>query len=139
MGADLISWILIGPEKVKLSPGKRKNLLNSCKEIVFAAKMSASGRTLSKKQEKLLEPLDDEYNVEYAADLEPVKVLDAFLDLWTRAGYRDTSTRAVTLHGEDYQILVAGDTTWGDEPEGGGYQTIKNAGMLGIPYKLGIR
>lgn len=51
--------------------------------------------------------------------------------------YRDTATRA-DPHDPKYRIVVAGELSWGDEPEGAGYETLKAAACIGLFEVMGI-
>lgn len=52
-------------------------------------------------------------------------------------GYRDSAVRLVTIGGKLYDIVSAGEMTWGDEPEGEGYTELKQAYRWGIVNMLG--
>jgi len=139
MGADLITFILVGPESLKLTRGRRQNILNRCEEVRDAATAVTNGDG-SKKQKLLVEGLD-EYARETLALCEPSKVLDYFLEVWNNAGPRDVNSRLFRpAPGKRMlKLLVAGDMSWGDEPEGAGYQAIKEAYLLGLFPRLGIQ
>jgi len=48
---------------------------------------------------------------------------------------RDTSWRIYHILGRKYYSVFAGQESWGDEPEGGGYETLKNWDRINV---LGI-
>jgi hypothetical protein len=139
MGADLITFMLVGPERIELTKGKRQNILNFCQERVFAAQMVSEGKATSK-QEKMLNGLD-ECDIDNLSSEKPEEALESFLSLWNDVdgGFRDTNSRYFRLgKGKRHQLLVAGDMSWGDEPDGAGYQIVKRANLLGLFPLLGI-
>ena len=153
MGADLIVNIAFGPDKVTLTDEKRDEILKLAKEFVAAAKHAVcapedgecdrgSGyiyeENITEDDKKYIESVDVD-DLEIASQLDPEKVLNEFLTLWNESGNRDSASRTVMVGDQRFQIITAGDTTWGDEPEGLDYLTIKNARVLGIPCRLGIQ
>lgn len=68
----------------------------------------------------------------------PSRFLRVFLDFWVRGTPRDTATRD-DPDNRAQQIVVAGEMSWGDEPEGYGYQMLKAANYLQLMPLLGIR
>jgi len=75
---------------------------------------------------------------EWIAGLNPEQVLKDFLDIWHhRERCRDCSYRPLPGN-EKYQVLVAGEMSWGDEPDGWGFQTLKAAGGLGYLKYFGV-
>lgn len=136
MGADLICWMLMGPEEIKLSRGLRQNVLNKCNEVVFAAKQVVAGKA-NKKQRALVSDLD-EVETENLCETDPETVLDSFLNVWNGGEGRDVNFRVFKVGGKTRKFLVSGDMSWGDEPDGYGYQTIGEARRLGLFPLLGI-
>jgi hypothetical protein len=73
------------------------------------------------------------------AEMEAQDIVDkvakavAFLDA---PDLRDCASRNIS---DDEFVLFCGEMTWGDEPEGGGYQMLKSLFMLGIDEELGLR
>lgn len=51
--------------------------------------------------------------------------------------YRDSSYRTVKLGKATWMIVTAGEMTWGDEPQGLGYQELKQAYRWGVIPMLG--
>ena len=56
---------------------------------------------------------------------------------WNNSRFRDLSYRADPLHPRR-KVVVAGELSWGDEPEGAGYQMLKKAFGLTIAQRLGV-
>ena len=59
--------------------------------------------------------------------------VESFLYFWETPS-RDTIHRYLS----DSQIVCAGEQTWGDEPQGYGFQMLKEADFLGLLKVLGI-
>lgn len=65
----------------------------------------------------------------------PEGAVAELLETWNKRTWTDVNTR-------DYgtrQILVAGGVSYGDEPEGVGYQACKRASQLGLLRLYGIK
>ena len=69
---------------------------------------------------------------------ELAKIVKGFVDAWNKPNYRDMASR---LDPDDRMrtVVVAGELSWGDEPEGKGYQLLKQAFGLGIAQSLGVK
>lgn len=75
---------------------------------------------------------------EWIAGLDPERVLNDFLDIWHHKEHpRDFSSRPLPGN-EKYQVVVAGEMSSGDEPDGWGFQTLKAAGGLGYMKYFGV-
>lgn len=140
MGADLIAYILVGPTKLLPSDALKQSITIEASHLCAVAQeaQTAVGEQLSPEKEQLLQDLDS-YEIDYLASLDPQGALRDFLKLWNEGGYRDCETRCVERPGVPTErILVAGDMSWGDEPDGAAYQAIKAALALGITDALGV-
>ena len=60
-----------------------------------------------------------------------------FVAGWNNGGFRDLSYRVDPLHPRR-KVVVAGERSWGDEPQGVGYQMLKKAFGLTIAQRLGV-
>jgi hypothetical protein len=60
-----------------------------------------------------------------------------FVAAWNNGCFRDLSYRVDPLHPRR-KAVVAGELSWGDEPEGAGYQFLKKAFGLTIAQRLGV-
>jgi hypothetical protein len=68
----------------------------------------------------------------------PAQEIRAFVDWWATTDGRDTCSR--TDPDDPRQKLVyAGEMSWGDEPQGLGYQMLKKAFAWGFAKALGVR
>jgi hypothetical protein len=152
MGADMISYIIVGPKKLTLNSETESEILKLAKAAVAAAIKACeqdgevdtgSGffdfTRLTEEEKNLLATID-EHEVDYIAGLDAEAVFTEFVAMWNDCDSRDCNARDFTPPGGIvYQILTAGDMSWGDEPDGAGYQAIKAALALGIPTRLGIQ
>lgn len=154
MGADLITYMLVGPNTLDDDPKKRE------KAIMHASRMIAAVTAWQTLHDEHLDSDDAQNEIEVPATLirelkhfgiDPTTcdiddynsgvvgadaentVKDLF-ELWNVGGFRDVNTRRWRTH----QILVAGDMSWGDEPDGAGYQICKRCGRLGLFSFYGI-
>jgi hypothetical protein len=60
-----------------------------------------------------------------------------FVAAWNNGCFRDLSYRVDPLHPRS-KVVVAGELSWGDEPEGAGYQLLKKAFGLTVAQRLGV-
>jgi len=60
-----------------------------------------------------------------------------FVAGWNDGCFRDMSSR-IAPDKPRRKVVVAGELSWGDEPDGLGYQMLKKAFGLGIAQQLGI-
>jgi hypothetical protein len=66
-----------------------------------------------------------------------VQEVRQFVADWNDGGFRDLSYREDPLHPRR-KVVVAGDLSWGDEPDGAGYQMLKKAFGLTIAQRLSV-
>ena len=66
-----------------------------------------------------------------------VKEAREFAAGWNDGCFRDMTCRTDPERA-GRKIVVAGELSWGDEPDGGGYQMLKKAFGLGIAQQLGV-
>ncbi len=60
-----------------------------------------------------------------------------FVAAWNDGRFRDMSYRLDPLRPRR-KVVVAGELSWGDEPEGAGYQMFKKAFGLTVAQRLGV-
>ena len=56
---------------------------------------------------------------------------------WSDGRYRDLSFR-IDPEKPGRKVVIAGELSWGDEPDGEGYRMLKKAFALGIAQRLGV-
>lgn len=146
MGADLITYIVAGPRKLKLSATKRKSILKEAETRMEAARIwqaeTNGGVTEpigpSTKLPKSIENLSEE-ELESLVGLDAEVTLNTLVALWNETVTpRDVNARTFKMGGVWTKVVVAGDMSWGDEPDGEGYQTISQAQRLGMLALLGL-
>lgn len=166
MGADLITYFCYGPKK--LSEKKVPKAVEQAKKVISLAKtilemndrreagqmtdeafdreMAAldkrpikhfSGGQGSKRSITLLVTEDTFYELRVVAKLDPEKIVQDLVQVWNH-GSRDSTWRPVPGH-RNLVGHVSGELSWGDEPDGYGYQTLKKANLLGIFPIFGIQ
>ena len=136
MGADLIAYTVYGPTKLKPTKAAIKKALSFAKNVVEAAAQAEKDPDFDWKEDKFIGGFEPEELPDISC-LDPKEVLTNVLDLW-RGEARDATSRIITVGGKTVRVLTAGDMSWGDEPDGFGYQTLKHAEQLGILKALGI-
>lgn len=166
MGADLITYFCYGPKKLsekkipkavaqaKAAVALAKTILEmedlreagKMTEEAFAQEMGAldqsplrhlMGGIESKRSITLLVTEDNFHELRVIEQLDPDAVVHDLLHIWNH-GSRDSTWRPVPGH-RNLIGLVAGEMSWGDEPDGYGYQTLKNASLVGILPIFGVK
>jgi len=113
MGADLIGIMLTGPTKLDVDEA-----------LAWFDTEQTSGRLVYEVDEEECEMDREEFE----------SFLREFAYFWKK-GSRDSVTRS-SPYNDGHQIIFAGELSWGDEPEGYGYQMLKKFIDLGIPDKV---
>lgn len=145
MGADLIAYICVGPYELdtrfalKQEIAERIAAYNKLAMPVIAAVGRGDDDDADRLYWQLVEVFEQ---VKFDSDLDPSTVREApswleaedFYRAW-RGEFRDVASRH--LHCAT-RIVVAGEMSWGDEPDGRGYQTLDWMFRLGVNELLGI-
>lgn len=137
MGADLIAYTVVGPPKLKPSRVLRKKALANAGHVIAAAQQAEKDPDFDWDQDKFLKNFEPEMFSEIAS-LEAEQVLSDLLEVW-EGGARDSTSRVIAFGKKKLRVLTAGEMSWGDEPEGFGYQTLRDADRLGLLDTLGIK
>lgn len=148
MGADLIGYLVKVPRKFeedRLNEARTHlKLVLDTASTLKGALMDAKGDYENETVQNLINRLNDlfEYSSNSIEDVEDVaeQVYEGLVDdvLAVCAGrFRDCSVRD-DPHNENFRIVFAGELSWGDEPEGAGYTTLKAADQIGLFPILGI-
>ena len=153
MGADFISYCVFGPTELSVSKKVIKKAEKRFTKFVELAcqledlerkiidvdsrpvEAAAAAKELKHLKASMLEDVCD---VIWAAEYKdnPKKLIDELYDIW-HGGSRDSSCR--TLPGNKRRkVWFAGEMSWGDEPDGFGYLTMKRADMAGLLSIFGI-
>ena len=145
MGMDLIGYMVKGPRN--LDPVMREGAAALVKQKLdeLQALLEKVGYGSEEAVEYDFREVFAEYPWAYdeedlaaLAESSPEAIVNNLYELWVH-GARDTSSR---LDPDDKHsiIMFAGAGTWGDEPEGFGYQTLRDADRVpGLFSILNIR
>jgi hypothetical protein len=159
MSETLIVHICKGPERIdnKASITKAKKHIE---EVVKAAKFARKRLEEDKEdvldrmeKEKhpitqLLEPMmkhnqfstyrEAEITLEYMECTKPAKFIKEFVAWWNRGDGNDTSWR-MDPDNRKRKIVVCGAATYGDSPDGYGFNLMQEAWNFDLPHRLGIK
>lgn len=155
MGADLIVWVMFGPNKftktqVKAARKIVEEQLGLLKEIVNIQNYEPDKRDLPDVEDKL-EELEGQlgsslkYEYDNGEDYESLshrttdQILHHIHEAWS-GEYRDIAIRGVPnpTRGGIEKVVVAGEMSWGDEPDGEGYQGLKMISLFDLEKILGV-
>lgn len=140
MGADLITHIVVGPVKLRPSKATQQKVLKHADNVLKRAKQAVKLSGWDYDGDDLLGGLGLEpEDMEGFALVDARQTFDNLLKLWKDGKFRDVSSRLATVGGKQVAIVVAGDSSWGDEPDGLGYETLRDAYRLGMLELLGIQ
>jgi len=141
MGADQIGFLLKGPTDLILTQEVLDQVLRDGEQIRIALLHAHTHGCLPEQCPEHLSSMDQTELatlVDDAERLSPVQqVIDDLIHWWAQ-GARDSCFR----HDPDdptQTLAFAGEMTWGDEPQGFGYQTVRAASQLDILRHFGIR
>jgi len=155
MGADMIGYQTMMPEQLTDDEKKKLNKhLDDVEKLLKTPNLpkliteeeDAKGTYLAQLNE--LVPMltneieeqgfhDDEEELKYLVETYADFIPDArgFIDSIFIDG-RDVSTRYYNILGRKFVSFFAGELSWGDEPEGGGYEQLKNLDKLNLLWKI---
>ena len=158
MGADLLGFMVRGPKTLNIAlvePAvedltSRKAVLEiaytSFRDAADAAAQHDDGEDpLMEELYDLLERLFPEFEVSFFGmehmdaietiiAMSAIELVDNLLYLWATGSARDCTYRDF----EEQRVMFCGEMSWGDEPDGHGYETLKHAQQLGLLGALGI-
>lgn len=137
MGAELITYIVKGP--AKLDESKREQAVDLAKDVIAARELVEKDEITEKDRQMfaLLAGTFDEDDLLAIAELDAEKVVDSLFETWAEE-YRDVNGR-YDPDDEGQKIVVAGEMSWGDSPQGGGYQAFDAVAKLGLFEFFGLR
>lgn len=138
MGANLVSYMVIGPVKLRAPKALCRKMLKRAEMIVSTANQALKDPGFDWMEDKLIGCFEYE-DLNTVACLDPELVLTELMSMWkNNAGFADTNARVANVGKKKLQLLVAGDSSYGDEPDGEGYITLRDADRLGFLKALGI-
>jgi hypothetical protein len=168
MGADLIVFIAKGPQKfskrslmraarhAKQLRKKANKLYEMTEELEALSEGSRERADLALKIDKFftnqafsgircqtgldgVDALKDAgYLVEMASEIIIEKLVSDFSEWWESCNAPDTSSRT-DPDDKRRKIVVCGELSWGDSPDGYGYKLMDKAYWFEIPEMLGVR
>lgn len=135
MSSHLSTMIVVGP--VQLKPSKKLGI-----RVLKAAK---------KVQQKIKDALEAGDEIAFGGEylsrdemedvlaIKPETALMDLVELWGNySDCLDVNAREAKVAGKRFRIFVAGDTSYGDEPEGDGFRVLLAAERLGMFPLLGL-
>jgi hypothetical protein len=159
MSESLIVHICKGPATIKHKPSiakAKKHVAEVIKAARFAKKCLDEDKeaVLDKMRDEkhpllqLLEPMmkNDQFSSYKEADFiiegmvltKPNRVVNEFIEWWNRGDANDTAWR-MDPDNRRLKIVVCGAGTWGDSPDGQGFNLMQEVWRFDLPHRFGIR
>jgi len=144
MGTSQIGYMVVGPET--LPEAERDAVIGRASKRLVAIQKYLDSLTLDDTPYSPdLASIDPIYSdiylewddVETMMSLDVERVVNDLYSLWTN-GAHDSYERLYHHPDGEKRIVFAGAESWGDEPIGLGYKTLRDAERLGILADLGI-
>lgn len=144
MGAELSGYLLRGPdvftEDQIREARKCARSMASVAEIIRGADVEQLenlplDEISLRAAEYMLNDLGMENDEVVELLLDAKKHCESFLAFWQKPDERDTMYRSFR---DGLKIVFAGDSTWGDTPDGTGYQIIRAADCLCLLERLDV-
>lgn len=135
MSSHLSSMIVVGP--VKLNPNAKliAKVLRAAKEVQQNVRKAIKDGS----DYNLGDGYLDRDALEDVAAIDPGPALHELVRLWNNTDtHSDVNIREAKVKSTRIRIVVAGDTSYGDEPEGDGYRILQAAERLGMLPLLGL-
>lgn len=147
MGADLITHICVGPEKVKMNPERLNTIIETSLWMQDAIKRHyAKTPFASESQEDFISRYEENFGyfdeteedlaeaLETVSSAKRVRMAEELCEEWPLF-CRDSSMRYL---GKNKVIVVAGERTWGDMPDGDSYQLLDQIIKLELYEIMGL-
>ncbi len=157
MGADMLGFFLTYPSNAAATKAVRKHVAAVMKDLSAVADLEAlrtgeynAGSISKEKVDAFLEKHTGWQDEVENCELEPgdavdliMKDLDLVAEFDPKHGfdYRDVAQTGMKVNGVEVVTLFAGGMSWGDEPDGGGYQALKamwRSGTGDVLWKLAL-
>jgi len=152
MGADFISYCVFGPKKLSTSKATLKKAEKVVREYAAVAdelatleeQIKSDDREVLDKADLRIKELLEKHHIECVHDVtwacaykdKPMELVNELIDVWNNYS-RDSSGRDVPGRPKQ-KVWFTGDMSWGDEPDGYGYITMKRADMAGLLNIFGM-
>lgn len=139
MSSELSTMIVVGPMKLSLSKRAAAKALKRAKEVqqeIRAALKEGSDIAFGDGGY-----YTDREGMEDVLALKPKVILNELRQLWNGGNtltFSDVNARTAKVGTKFVRIVVAGDTSYGDEPEGDGFRVLLAAERLGMFPLLGL-
>ncbi len=141
MGADQIGFLFKGPIKLDTTRTTTQLAIERGKKVVEAIRWLTTHDELPDHLSESLAHVDGDTIDEFVQDPgsvpDPERTVKDLIEWWHGTA-RDTCRR-VDPDDTEHVIGFAGEMTWGDEPAGFGYQTMKAAALFNILDLFEIR
>jgi len=144
MGADLVGYLVIAPNQISgdMVDAAVAQAVATCDLARTWLRLEQTGNTEALEAFKLpalwehenLAP-DDVADLAAMGEAECRKAVEETIDFLHAPDSRDCALRSID---EDRFALFCGEMSWGEEPEGDGYQILKRMFLLGVDQALGI-
>ena len=155
MGADMIGYQTMFPQELTREEKEKLNkhlddietLLRTPNLAKMVAEEESANDTYLKQLNEKVQYIPHEIEGQgFHDDVDEIQYLiDEHLDLIDTGrefiedlniNERDTSSSTYSILGRNYVSVFAGEMTWGDEPEGGGYEILKNLDKLNLLWEI---
>ena len=136
MGAEQIGYLCKGP--MKIPAARIKAAVRACLKQRHALLADAGeGATRGERSDAALSATGESFDPEDIPQ-DPEPNILAFVEWWQHTDSCDTWSRQ-DPDDPRQKLVYAGDTSYGDEPDGQGYQMINQAFAWGYAGALGVR
>ena len=136
MGAEQFGYLVKGP--VKIAAGRIKIAVRAClRRRGDLLKDAGDGASRGERYDASLSATGEYFDPEDIPE-NPEPVIREFVEWWEHSEGRDTCSRQ-DPDDPRQKLVYAGDMSWGDEPDGYGYQKLKQAIAWGYAEALGVR
>lgn len=140
MSSHLSSMIVVGPLKLKLNKAMVAKVIKVAQQVQESFRKALEGEPDRNDSDQA--HAHDEYlsrdELEDLIAIKPESALKDLVAVWNYAEEPDVNARDARIKGTKFRIVVAGDTSYGDEPQGDGYRVLLAAERLGMFPLLGL-
>lgn len=149
MSATLITHTCVGPVRLSKNKKLRKKAIKQAKTLIDGVihwsrvdtdiDIDDLGEEVTRLMRKFGPRDFDDWA--FLARVDPEKAVEELFELWHGDAPNDVNRRTYMSYSPriKLRILVAGDMSWGDEPDGDGYRICKQSAFLGLFHLYGIK